>query len=104
MFAQSFFKIALGTILYKVTEKVKKIDFTKASKPIMTLSVLYRQYKFPDKFPDKFFYYIERLSLLIYLNYYLVIKMINICFFDYCYFLKLIIVVVVTIVLSVIVM
>lgn len=100
MFAQSFFKIALGTILYKVTEKVKKIDFTKASKPIMTLSVLYRQYKFPDKF----FYYIERLSLLIYLNYYLVIKMINICFFDYCYFLKLIIVVVVTIVLSVIVM
>ncbi len=108
---RAFFEISLGTTVYELCEKMKKVEFTKLGSIFLSVTEVClfsfvilantlgtsRQFDwlyiillfiaimiafsektyFYEKCNNKFFYYLEKLSLTIYLNNYLFINIIN---------------------------
>ena len=136
---RAFFELNLGAILYEIVRKIKKYNFTKASKIILTIienigfisifvitnidnadkkydfialliisisimiafsenSVLYKYMN------NKFIYYLEKLSLPIYLNHMWIITVIKRIFIDFTYIQKLIITIICTIIVSMVIL
>lgn len=131
---RALFEIALGTIIYEVTENIKKFDFTLVGKLTLTaieilcftgiLLVIYKNSKNYDfivlllmtiattiafsknnilyKFyNNKFFYYLEKLSLIIYLDH-IWIRDIVVRHFNQSENIKLLISLILTILISII--
>lgn len=136
---RGFFEIALGTILYIMTEKIKKVNFTIISKFILTvielcgfisifcitsiqdagtkydfIMILILSISILLAFSEKtlffnfsnnhIFYYLEKLSLPIYLNHNWIIYLVNKFWGNYKYFEKLGIIIIATIIFSMIVL
>jgi len=134
---RAFFEIALGTILYEIAEKIKKIRFTQLGKHIYTLIELVgflsifiivniedasnnydfcmllilaisvtlafgEKSIFYNCVNNKFIFYLEKLSLPIYLNHVWLIKLIIKVFDGMSYGLVLIFVIISSIVFSII--
>ncbi len=134
---RAFFELSLGTILYEISEKIKRINFTNIGKLIITLievvgfvSILFIVniqnasnkydfcmllilsisitlafsgntlfYNFTNK---KFIYYLEKLSLPIYLNHIWIIDLTTRLLKEVNYDLKVVLVILVSILFSII--
>lgn len=140
---RALFELSLGVIVYNVSEKIKKVNFKKITKVVLTLcefigfaSILFLvnlenahvKYDFImiliislstciafseitydlKIFNNKFFYFLEKLSLPMYLNQYFIFGLMSLIlknkFYDIPFYLNLIIAVIASILISLIIM